>query len=70
LEASPEPGNLERKKIAIEREQRAGSASDLRSPATMISVLSLVVAAAAVFVGPFVARANMQRQIQVTAREA
>jgi hypothetical protein len=35
-----------------------------------ISVLSLVVAIVAVFVGPFVARANVQRQIQVAVREA
>ena len=36
----------------------------------MISVLALVVAALAVFFGPLVTRANTQRQIQVTAREA
>jgi hypothetical protein len=36
----------------------------------MISVLSLVVAILAVFVGPLVTRANVQRQIQVAAREA
>jgi hypothetical protein len=36
----------------------------------MISVLSLVVAALAVFFGPVVAWANVQRQIQVAAREA
>jgi hypothetical protein len=36
----------------------------------MISVLSLVVAILAVFFGPLVARANVQRQIRATAREA
>jgi hypothetical protein len=36
----------------------------------MISVLSLVVAILAVFFGPLVARANTQRQIRATAREA
>jgi hypothetical protein len=35
----------------------------------MIAVLSLVVAVLAVFVGPFVAWTNVQRQIAVTARE-
>jgi hypothetical protein len=35
----------------------------------MISVLSLVVAIPAVFVGPLVARANTQRQIRAAARE-
>ena len=36
----------------------------------MISVLSLVVAILAVFFGPLVGRANIQRQLQVTSREA
>jgi hypothetical protein len=36
----------------------------------MISVLSLVVAILAVFFGPLIARANVQRQLQVAAREA
>jgi hypothetical protein len=36
----------------------------------MISVLSLVVAILAVFFGPLVARASVQRQIRVTSREA
>jgi hypothetical protein len=36
----------------------------------IVSVLSLVVAILAVFFGPLIARANVQRQIRVTAREA
>jgi hypothetical protein len=36
----------------------------------MISVLSLVVAILAVFFGPLIARANVQRQIAVAVREA
>jgi hypothetical protein len=35
-----------------------------------ISVLALVVAILAVFFGPLIARANVQRQIQVASREA
>jgi hypothetical protein len=35
-----------------------------------IAVLSLVVAILAVFFGPLLARANLQRQLQVTAWEA
>ena len=35
----------------------------------MIAVLSLVVAILAVFFGPLIMRANVQRQIRATARE-